>query len=391
MPPPFVDVDSHWTEPPDLWTSRAPAALRARVPRVRRDASGRDVWIVDDQTFFSDLGATVVDRDGRKHLGIMSLERYDQVHAASTELDARLALLDQQGVLAQVVYPNVLGFGNATLAHVPDAALRAACTEIYNDAAAELQARSRGRVLPQAVVPFWDIAAATLELERIRKLGLTGVALPDRPERFGLPRLAAPEWNGFWSAAQALELPVDFHVGATPGPDLLELPWDPDLRRTHPGRWLALIDVALFMDNYRIIANLILSGLCERFPRLRFVSVESGIGWIPFVLEACEYQFDELMRGECEPLSLRPTEYFQRQILASFYFEGSRARGAIEAIGAQSFMFESDYPHALCLYPDPAAALEPALAGLPEHAQARIRTRNAAELYGIELDEPRRA
>jgi predicted TIM-barrel fold metal-dependent hydrolase len=384
MSRPFIDVDSHWTEPPDLWTSRAPAALRARVPRVERNDAGCDVWLVDEKTWFSDLGATVGDREGRKHLGIMSLDRYDQIHAAASDPDARLRLLDQQGVTAQVVYPNVLGFGNATLARVSDAKLRAACTEIYNDAAAELQARSRGRLLPQAVVPFWDLDAATLELERIRKLGLTGIAMVDRPERFGFPRLAEAAWDRFWSAAQALELPVNFHVGATPGPELLELPWDPELRRKHPGRWLNLIDVALFMDNYRIIANLILSGLCERFPRLRFVSVESGIAWIPFVLDACEYQFDELM-CEREGLSLRPTEYFQRQILASFYFEGRRAQTAIEAIGAQSFMVESDYPHALCLYPDPAAELAPAFAGLPEQTQARIAAGNAAELYGIEL------
>jgi predicted TIM-barrel fold metal-dependent hydrolase len=385
MARPFIDVDSHWTEPPDLWTSRAPASLRSRVPRVVRDDSGRDVWRVDGGEYFSDLGATVVDRDGRKQLGIMSLDRYEQLDAAASDLDARLRLLDRQGILAQIVYPNVVGFGNAMLARLPDAPLRAACTELYNDAAAELQARSGGRLLPQAVVPFWDLPAAELELERIRKLGLTGIAMVDRPERFGLPRLAEPAWNRFWSIAQALELPVNFHVGGTPGPDLLELAWDPDLRRANPGRWLALIDVALFVDNYRIIANLILSGLCERFPRLRFVSVESGIGWIPFVLEACEYQFDELMHTDLEPLSLRPTEYFQRQILASFYFEGPRAGAAIGALGARSVMVESDYPHALCLYPDPAETFEPALANLSESERARVLVGNAAELYGIDV------
>ena len=383
----LIDVDAHWTEPPDLWTARAPAALRDRVPRVARSRSGRDVWMIEGETYLSDIGATVVGSDGEKRLGISTLDRFELLHPAATDGGARLKMLDEQGVFAQVLYPNVVGFGNATMARLADAELREACTRIYNDAAAELQRDSGGRLLPQAVLPFWDIKDATRELERIRALGMTGIAMIDRPERFDLPPLADRAWDLFWATCQDLALPVNFHIGASMGEELQTLSWDPDMRRERPERWLTVLDVALFMENYRVVVNLIFSGLLDRFPRLNFVSVESGIGWMPFVLGACEYQFDELLRDERDGLALRPTDYFRRQIYGTFYFEGASARPAIDALGPGNVMVETDYPHALCLYPDPRSVLEPALEGLPPADRHAIGAGNAARLYGIELPE----
>ncbi len=383
--PPLIDVDSHWTEPRDLWTSRAPAALRERVPRVARSRSGRDVWLIDGDKHLASIGASVVDRNGVKKLGITALGRFEELHPAATDPAARVRMLDEQGVTAQVVYPNVGGFGNATMAGLADDALRRTCTEIYNDAAAELQRESDGRLLPQGVLPFWDVAMATRELERIRKLGLTGIAMVDRPEQYGLPRLAEAAWDPFWATCQELELPVNFHIGATGGEGLRSLSWDPEMAQKSPERWLAVLDVALFVESYRVVVNLIFSGLLDRFPKLHFVSVESGIGWIPFVLEACEYQFDQLLRKERDGLTLRPTEYFQRQIFGTFYFEGRSARPAIERLGPQNVMVESDYPHALCLYPDLRAELEPALEGLAPEDRHAICAGNAAKLYGVAL------
>ncbi len=87
-----------------------------------------------------------------------------------------------------------------------------------------------------------------------------------------------------------------------------------------PNSKLAVGSAMLQMANARLVANMILSGVCERFPRLKFVSlVESGIGWLPFMLEAClDYHADE---NAASGLSLLPSEYFQRQIYACFWFE----------------------------------------------------------------------
>ncbi len=138
----------------------------------------------------------------------------------------------------------------------------------------------------------------------------------------------------------------------------------------------------LYLDNARMIANLLYSDLLERFPKLRFVSVESGLGWIPFLLEACEYQWDQMVPTECKHHELRPTEKFRRNIYACFWFEQEGPARLIDRVGANNVLFETDFPHPTCLYPDSAAHLRTVLGGLSEDVQRRVLHDNAAGLYG---------
>ena len=106
-------------------------------------------------------------------------------------------------------------------------------------------------------------------------------------------------------------MPVNFHIG--PG---LSTPrtWD----AYHPARLFAALSTMAQMSNMVTIVNIIASGILDRFPRLNFVSVESGVGWLPFMLESLDYQFLENGVADAE---LTPTEYFQRQIYGSYWFE----------------------------------------------------------------------
>src|SRR5260370_42421219 len=94
-----------------------------------------------------------------------------------------------------------------------------------------------------------------------------------------------------------------------------------------PNSKLAVGSAMLQMGNARIVANMIFSGVCERFPRLKAVSVESGIGWLPFMLEALDYHADE---NAADGLTMRPSDYFRRQMYACFWFE--KGPGLIEAL-----------------------------------------------------------
>ena len=93
-----------------------------------------------------------------------------------------------------------------------------------------------------------------------------------------------------------------------------------------------------------MLSNLIFSGVLERFPKLKFASVESGVGWIPFLLEALDYQLEEEVPGASEILSMTPSEYFRRQIYGCFWFERKGLGAAINALGPDNLMFESDFP-----------------------------------------------
>ncbi len=375
---PIIDIDSHYTEPPELWTSRAPARWKDLAPRVVK-LEGKDCWIADRDVLLSPPGFCVIRRDGSKVQGKVSLETFEEMTPAATHVEARLRKLDELGLTLQVVYPNVLGFAGASLMQVKDAALRSFCITGYNDGVAELQARSGGRLFPQALLPFWDAEQSVKELIRCHEeLQLTGFALPDSPENWGLPSLHMSHWDPLWSVAQERGLPCNFHIGS--GGLSLNQAW-PNLPFD---RMLAAVSTVVFMANARCIVNLIFSGLLDRFPRQKFVSVESGIGYLPFLLESCEYQMDENTVNRAG-LALRPREYFKRQIYASYWFEKDHTHWALEAVGEDNVMFETDFPHPTCLYPSVREQVQASLADHAPRVQRKVLYENAARVYGLTL------
>jgi predicted TIM-barrel fold metal-dependent hydrolase len=378
---PIIDVDTHFTEPPDLWTARAPARLRERVPRVERDAHGRDQWVVDGGKVLGPVGYCVIRADGSKARGRVTLDTFAEIHPGASDGAARLRFMDEHGLTMQILYPNVLGFTGSFAMNIADAALRDFCVSAYNDAAAELQQHSGGRLLPQAMLPIWDVGRAVAELARCHdRLGLCGIVLSDAPEAWGLPTLSEPHWDPLWAAAQERGLPVNFHIG---GGGSIGTLW----AGMSEARAIATMSTFADLGNMRCVANLIFSGLLDRFPRLNFVSVESGIGWIPFLLELCEYQFDE---NGVTDLALRPREYFRRQIYASYWFEND-VRGALAALGEDNVMFETDFPHPTCLYPAIREHVQATLGDQPRRVQRKVLHETAARVYQLPPQQQPRA
>ena len=112
----IVDTDAHFTEPPDFWTSRVPDSLKEKVPHVKR-VDGVDRWFVDGDQDFGGVGLCIVDPDGNKHYdkGIAGMARFDDCHAAASSVQERVALLDELGLWAQVIYPNTGGISSSVL------------------------------------------------------------------------------------------------------------------------------------------------------------------------------------------------------------------------------------------------------------------------------------
>jgi predicted TIM-barrel fold metal-dependent hydrolase len=385
---PIIDVDTHYSEPPDLWTARAPRKLAGRAPRVVRTQDGMDHWVVDDKLMFGPLGFCVIRKDASKEYGTLCLDRYEELHPGASQAKPRLAVMDQHGLTLQILYPNILGFAGNAIMRIEDPELRNFCVTAYNDAIAQLQVEGEGRLFPQFLLPFWDIELSVRELERCSdRLGLKGFVLSDAPENWGLPTLSQKYWDPLWAAAQERALPVNFHIGgggnggvaiwgsaeldgkAAPGSNLKN------------GAMIATASVQAFLGNIRCVTNLIFSGLLDRFPRLNFVSVESGVGWLPFHLDLCEYQYDE---SGVKGLKLRPKEYFRRQIYASYWFEHDPAY-AIAQLGPDNIMFETDFPHPTCLYPGIQEHVRKTLGHLDASVQRKVLYETAQKVYKLPL------
>jgi uncharacterized protein len=378
-----VDADTHLTEPHDLWTARAPRTFAARVPHVEI-IDGVETWTVDGVVLSRASASSVVRRDGERCRGSEFIRWvFDDAHPAAYDVPTRLEVMDELGIWAQVVYPNVAGFGGQRFADVRDDALRLLCVTIYNDAMAEMQERSGGRLFPMGLLPWWDIDASVGEAVRIAQLGLRGVNTTSDPQLHGLPDLAERAWDPLWEVCSDLALPVHFHIGAseTSFSWFGTSPWP----SYHGDQKLAIGSAMMYLTNARVLANIIYSGILERFPALKVVSVESGIGWIPFVLEALDHQIDETAPGTMDYLSMRPSDYFRRQMYACYWFEQTDVAHTLEQLGVDNVMFETDFPHPTCLYPDSLAHAAKGLADVAPDVARKVLQDNAANLYRIPL------
>ena len=214
----IIDTDSHWSEPYDLWTSRAPAKYRDRVPRMAERNGKRRWWFDDSIPIGLPIASSVVDPDGQKVTGTVFFDfDNEMVHRASYDAEARVAMLDELGLDAQIMYPNVAGFGNQNFLKSPDDALRLISVEIYNDALAEFQEDTGQRVFGMALLPWWDLDAAVREIERCHANGLRGIVTCSNPEEAGLPDMAMPHWDPVWQVCSDLAMPVNFHIGSSKG------------------------------------------------------------------------------------------------------------------------------------------------------------------------------
>jgi len=216
-------------------------------------------------------------------------------------------------------------------------------------------------------------------------MGLRGININSDPHLHlddngnNIPDLAHKHWDPLWAICEALAMPVNFHIGASEQAiDWLGQQGWPSLPRALKA---GIGGAMLFFNNGKVLANLIYGGVCDRFPQLKFVSVESGIGWIPFMLQALDYQLVEIAEGN--KLDKKPSEYFRSNFYACFWFETEDIAAMIRSVGVDNVLFETDFPHPTGLYP--IENLDRRLGALTFAERQKVLGANAAQLYRIPL------
>lgn len=144
-----------------------------------------------------------------------------------------------------------------------------------------------------------------------------------------------------------------------------------------------------------VLGRLLTSGICERFPNLKFVSVETGFGQFPFYLEMLDWYWKQYNGSKILPLL--PSEYFRRQCFATYWFERSTLDHL--PLYPDNFMFSTDFPHGTSLSPGPCGGttLTPAEYAAAGHSVLDPATRtkalsgNAAAIYKLDLTAPVRS
>ncbi|MCE3288516.1 MAG: amidohydrolase [Caulobacter sp.] len=335
-----IDTDTHVIEPYDLWTSRISVKKYGdKVPHVKWDPNmNEDAWFFGGDRTGAAAGAAMA---GWHEYPPKRPQRLEQVDPALYNNTARLKKMDEYGIWAQVLYPNVAGFGAGKYLALGDTELMLACVVAYNDWLTEWCSVAPNRFIAQCALPFWDLKATIKEMTRCARLGHKGVVMCAEPETFGLPKLTDPQWDPLWAAAQELGMPINFHVGTG---DM----WYFDMMHesVKPHASFASMGALFSLDLAQTISQLTCGGVCHRFPNLNFVVVESGVGWIPYLLASLDYQWLNCGAHKENPeYKLLPSEFFKRQIYGSFWFEKPTLKLAIDVLGADNILYETDFPH----------------------------------------------
>ena len=377
------------TEAHDLWTRRAPASFKDRVPQVAQvDGAAH----VGRQTARSSAGpapaasSTSTARRAARSKGSTSGRSSRRTPRRTTRSRAWSCSTRSASGRRSSSPASSGSAARASASIVQDVALRNVCLEIFNDANAEIQAESGNRLLPMAILPAWDIDACVREAQRAKSLGLRGVNLTSDPQDLGSPDLANRAWDPVWDACSALELPVHFHIGAslTTMNFFGTYPWDSHDDDTK----LAIGGTLLFIGNARVVVNIICSGMLDRFPELKIVSVESGTGWVPFILEALDYEMEENAPQAKAALSLLAVGVLQAPDLRHDVVRAPQPRGRSIAVGRRGQHHVRDRLPAPDV-PVPGSAEDRRRTTWPSSARrcsGRSSARTPPKLYGAEAN-----
>jgi predicted TIM-barrel fold metal-dependent hydrolase len=368
----ILSADSHIVEPPDLWTTRMDRRWRERAPRIEALDETGDYFIIDGmrprplafEGPMADIKAAGLEIPAPKGY------RYaDHIRPGCYDPDARMQDQDIDGVAGELIYPGLGLF----MALAPDADYQLAACRVYNDWLAGFCGAHPNRLKGMAVLPTaGDLRRSADEAERCRKLGLVGAMLPvvapGRPYNL-------PDWDVLWRRLEALAMPCSLHVGG--GQETFG-------RYRGPGAGALIVCGGRFDFNIAL-QQVIWGGAPERFPNMKWVITEGGIGWIAAALGHADAWWHEgRARGQWmdPPLPQPPSFYFRRNFAATF--EDDRA-GILtrEVTGVETLLWGSDYPHTEGVWPFSRKQIAHDFAGIPAADTQRIVHDNTAAIFGF--------
>jgi predicted TIM-barrel fold metal-dependent hydrolase len=309
--------------------------------------------------------------------------------------DRRLRELESEGIAAEVLFPNTVPpfFPTSSLgSQIPvrdadDLRHRWAGLRAHNRWLADFCAAEKGRRAGVFQVMLQDINQAVDEVRWAARAGLTGgMLLPGAPPGSGLPPLYYHDYYGpLWRACAEFDMPVNCHSGSA-APRTGERPQDHVFFMFELGWW-----------DHRVLRHLILGGVLEENPDLTVVFTEEGIAWIPNQLKTMNgfvdsartdaYMQSELTYGAkvAQKLSLRPSEYWERQCYVGASFMHPSETRIRDLVGTDKIMWGSDYPHAESTYPYSKAAIQVSYAQLPAAEVEGMLGGTAAKVFGFDL------
>jgi predicted TIM-barrel fold metal-dependent hydrolase len=366
----ILSVDDHLIEHPRVWQDRLPARFRDAGPRIIEDEQGHHVWRYEGQ-LFPQIGLNAVAGKAPEDYG-MEPVRYDDMIPGCYDPAARVLDMDLDGVRAAMCYPSFPGFAGGVFLRARDRELAELCVQAWNDFHLdEWAATAPDRFIPLAMAPVWDASATVKEIQRVAAKGARGLTFPENPASLGLPSFHTNHWDEVFSALEDAGMPLCLHFGSS---SLV-----PGFAADAP----FAVAISLFATNLMwTTSDLLFSGVLQRHPNLRIVLAEGGIGWIPYIVERCDYTWERHRWYQDVDRETRPSELFRGHFYGCF-IDDTHGLANRHVIGIDNITFEVDYPHSDSNWPNTRIRAAQTMAEVPDEEVHKIVELNARRLFNF--------
>jgi predicted TIM-barrel fold metal-dependent hydrolase len=369
MPRPYqiVDADQHVNPPPTFWAEYLPKNLRELAPKLEQEDDADYVVFEGRRKKVVLVGAQA----GRDAKDFKMEGKLSDARVGGWMPDARLADMDADGIDVAVQ------FGGGPLGTSNDE-LFMASFGAYNRWLGDFCSHAPDRLYGVAYVPMREVEETVALMREAADLGFTAVNIPAFPQAkeklkpgvagaqvlalTGDPtsgrRYDQPEFDAIWKTAVDLGLAVTTHLGGRPS------------KFDRPTEFLAdmpMTKVAMAEP----VTIMIYGCVFERFPELKFGTIESGVGWMAWLASYMDATWKKQRYWTKCPLQREPSFYMDQNIYGSFIDDTTCLR-TFDMPGGKNIMWSSDYPHSETTYPDSQAAIERIFAGQPESVREAI-------------------
>jgi predicted TIM-barrel fold metal-dependent hydrolase len=366
-----ISVDDHLVEPPTMFEGRLPSKLQEGAPKLITQASGDQAWVFDGKSYLQ-VGLNAVAGRPREDWSLEATS-FDDIRRGCWDIDERIRDMNLGGIYASVNFPSqISGFCGSVYSRCSDPELGLAVTRAWNDwFAEEWWGPYPERSIPMGITWLTDPQLGAAEVRRNADRGFTALTLPEQPHRIGLPSASSTYWDPIIQACVDTGTVICLHVGSSG-----LLPSADDAPK------LQLASTLFSTLSIVTCAEWLWSSIPVRFPDVKIVLSEGGIGWVPMLLDRLRFIASHSgLRDTAWPASAPSPEDV---LLRNFWFcmlDDPSVMPIIDRIGTDRILFETDYPHADSLWPGVQDAVTDLLGGLPVETIRKITHENAAELF----------
>jgi predicted TIM-barrel fold metal-dependent hydrolase len=369
---PIISVDDHIVEPPHMFEGRLPAKLQDRAPKIVEDPSGNQVWEFEGRRVSTIGLSAVVGRADDDWTTDPS--RFDEMRPGCWDIKERVRDMDLAGIYASLCFGSFLpGFAGRVFNKLADQEYGLALVRAWNEWHLEEWCGTYPDRMISCQLPWLnDPVVAAAEVRANAAKGFKSVSFSENPAAHGLPSLHSGYWDPFLQACEETQTVVCLH-GASSG-------WTAVQAKDAPlGEFTTMFTINAMVATI----DWIWSKVPVRFPELKIVMSESGVSWVPAIIERLDYVMEHSMRGDNESWPVKdvtPSDVLRR----NFWFSSLDDPSGItlrHQLGVENILVESDYPHSDSTWPDTQDVIKRSFAGVPDDEAALMAYGNAAKLF----------